>query len=542
MKGGEQKKSKFYIKTEPYFEKLNSSYASYLNRFMKRKWLSFPIIIICFGLIYLFFTLLQKETAPYDDRSALVLSMTTPEGSSYEYTDKFMQEISRLVDDSIPEKTVSLIITSPGFGASTVNSGRVRIALKEPSERKRSQREIAEKLTKLTKQYPEAKTSVVEQPTIAVNRRGGLPIQYIIQAPNFQKLEEKIPLFMEEANKNETFSTVDVNLKFNKPEINVTINREKAESLGISVIDIAQTLQLSLSGQRFGYFMRSGKQYQVVGQFDQKDRSKPLDLTSMFVKNSSGQLIQMDNVVTIEEKSNPPQLYHNNRYMSATISAGLAPGKSISDGIDAMNEIKAKVLDDTFTTDLGGESRDFVESSSNTSFAFGLALLLIFLILAAQFESFIDPFIIILTVPMAVAGALFSLWLFDQTWNIFSQIGTVMLIGLVTKNGILIVEFANQLREQGKPKLEAILEASEARLRPILMTSLAIALGALPIAMSLGAASTSRIGMGVVIVGGTIFSLILTLFVIPALYLMWSKARKHYPEFDHIEEYEKSVK
>ncbi len=227
--------------------------------------------------------------------------------------------------------------------------------------------------------------------------------------------------------------------------------------------------------------------------------------------------------------------------MSATISAGLAPGKSINDGIDAMNEIKAKVLDDTFTTDLGGESRDFVESSSNTSFAFGLALLLIFLILAAQFESFIDPFIIILTVPMAVAGALFSLWLFDQTWNIFSQIGTVMLIGLVTKNGILIVEFANQLREQGKPKLEAILEASEARLRPILMTSLAISLGALPIAMSLGAASTSRIGMGVVIVGGTIFSLVLTLFVIPAMYLMWSKARKHYPEFDHIKEYEKDI-
>ena len=542
MKGGEQKKSKFYIKTEPYFEKLNSSYASYLNRFMKRKWLSFPIIAICFGLIYLFFSILQKETAPYDDRSALTMSITAPEGSSYEYTDKFMQEISRLVDDSIPEKKVSLIITSPGFGASTVNSGRVRIALSEPNERERSQKEIAEKLTKWTKQYPDAKTSVVEQPTIAVNRRGGLPIQYIIQAPNFEKLQEKIPLFMDEANKNETFSTVDVNLKFNKPEINVTINREKAESLGISVIDIAQTLQLSLSGQRFGYFMRSGKQYQVIGQFDQKDRSKPLDLTSMFVKNSSGQLIQMDNVVTIEEKSNPPQLYHNNRYMSATISAGLAPGKSINDGIDAMNEIKAKVLDDTFTTDLGGESRDFVESSSNTSFAFGLALLLIFLILAAQFESFIDPFIIILTVPMAVAGALFSLWLFDQTWNIFSQIGTVMLIGLVTKNGILIVEFANQLREQGKPKLEAILEASEARLRPILMTSLAIALGALPIAMSLGAASTSRIGMGVVIVGGTIFSLILTLFVIPALYLMWSKARKHYPEFDHIDEYEKSVK
>ncbi|WP_333667446.1 efflux RND transporter permease subunit, partial [Flavobacterium sp.] len=303
--------------------------------------------------------------------------------------------------------------------------------------------------------------------------------------------------------------------------------------------DVAQTLQLSLSGQRFGYFMRNGKQYQVIGQFDEKDRDKPLDLTSMFVKNNKGDLIQLDNIVTVDEQSNPPQLYHNNRYMSATISAGLAPGKSISDGIDAMDEIKAKVLDNTFTTDLGGESRDFVESSSNTMFAFGLALLLIYLILSAQFESFIDPFIIILTVPMAVAGALFSLWLFGQTWNIFSQIGTVMLIGLVTKNGILIVEFANQLREQGVPKYEAIVQASEARLRPILMTSLAIALGALPIALSLGAASTSRIGMGVVIVGGTIFSLILTLFVIPSFYLMWAKQKKHRPEFDNLERLEK---
>lgn len=542
MKGGEQKKSKFYNLTEPYFQKLNSGYAHSLQRFMKRKWLSFPILIVCFGLIYLFFSVLQKETAPYDDRSAITMSITAPEGASYEYTDRFMQEIGQLIDDSIPEKKVSLVITSPGFGSATVNSGRVRIALTEPGERERSQKEIAANLTKWTKQYAEAKTSVTEQPTIAVNRRGGLPIQYIIQAPNFEKLQEKIPQFMEEAGKSPVFSNTDVNLKFNKPEVNVTINREKAESLGISVIDIAQTLQLSLSGQRFGYFIMNGKQYQIIGQYDQKDRSKPLDLTSMFVRSSKGELIQMDNVVTIEEKSNPPQLYHNNRYLSATVSAGLAPGKSIGDGIEAMNEIKAKVLDDSFTTDLGGESRDFVESSSNTSFAFGLALLLIFLILAAQFESFIDPLIIILTVPMAVAGALFSLWLFDQTWNIFSQIGTVMLIGLVTKNGILIVEFANQLRERGIPKAEAIIQASEARLRPILMTSLAISLGALPIALSLGAASISRIGMGVVIVGGTIFSLVLTLFVIPAMYMMWSKARTHYPEFDHIEEYEKESK
>ncbi|MFB0910615.1 MAG: efflux RND transporter permease subunit, partial [Flavobacterium sp.] len=542
MKGGEQKKSKFYNLTEPYFKKLNSNYAEALGRFMGKKWWSFPILFACFGLIFVFYNLIQKETAPYDDRSSLILRITAPEGASYDYTDRFMQEISKLVDDSIPAKKVSLVVTSPGFGSSSVNSGYVRLSLKEPGERKLSQEEIADQLTKWTKQYPNAKTSVTQQPTIAVNRRGGLPIQYIIQTQNFSKLEEKIPLFMEAVDNDPTFSMSDVNLKFNKPELNVTIDREKAESLGISVIDIAQTLQLSLSGQRFGYFMKKGKQYEVIGQFNQQDRSKPLDLTSMYVKNSKGDLIQMDNIVSIEEQSKPPQLYHNNRFMAATVSAGLAPGKSINDGIEAMEKIKTKILDDTFTTDLGGESRDFIESSSNTSFAFGLALLLIFLILAAQFESFIDPFIIILTVPMAVAGALFSLWLFDQTWNIFSQIGTVMLIGLVTKNGILIVEFANQLREQGKPKLEAILEASEARLRPILMTSLAISLGALPIAMSLGAASTSRIGMGVVIVGGTIFSLVLTLFVIPALYFMWSRAKKQYPEFEHIEEYENESK
>jgi len=539
MKGGEQKKTKFYEATEPFFVSLNTGYANSLSKFLKKKWLSFPIIGICIGLIVLFFAILPKETAPYDDRSLGVISVSTPEGSTYEYTDRFMEELSDLINDSIPEKKVALVITSPGFLSSSVNAGRVRLALVDPSEREKSQKEIVDDLNKWAKKYPQAKVNVSEQPTISVNRRGGLPIQYIIQAPNFEKLREKIPQFMEEASKNETFSNVDVNLKFNKPEINVTINREKAESLGISVLDVAQTLQLSLSGQRFGYFMQNGKQYQVIGQFDEKDRDAPLDLTSMFVKNKAGELIQLDNVVEVEEQSNPPQLFHNNRYMSATVSAGLAPGKSMIDGINAMDEIKEKVLDDTFATDLGGESRDFVESSSNTSFAFGLALLLIYLILAAQFESFIDPFIIILTVPMAVAGALFSLWLFGQTWNIFSQIGTVMLIGLVTKNGILIVEFANQLREQGKSKYDAILEASEARLRPILMTSLAIALGALPIALSLGAASASRMGMGVVIVGGTMFSLILTLFVIPAIYLMWSKAKKYRPEFDNLDTLEK---
>ncbi|HAF35517.1 MAG TPA: acriflavin resistance protein, partial [Sphingobacterium sp.] len=518
IKGGGHKKTKFYDWTEPMFVKMNKGYAKALEKFMKFKWISFPILILCFIIIGILFSSIKKETAPYDDRSNISVNVTGPEGATYEYMDRYMQELDKLVYDSIPENKISLNITSPGFGASSVNSGRIRMTLVDPGERKKSQDDIAKELTKWTKQYDAVRVNVSQTPTISMNRRGGLPVQYIIQAQNFEKLQEKIPEFMNEVNSDPAFSTTDINLKFNKPELHVEIDRLKALSLGVSVLDVSQSLQLLLSGQRFAYFMRDGKQYQVIGQVENDRRATPTDLASIYVRNNIGQLIQLDNVVSVREESSPPQLYHNNRYMSATVSAGLAPGMSMSDGIAAMDRIKEKVLDQSFTTDLSGESRDFVESSSNTLFAFGLALLLIYLILAAQFESFLDPFIIILTVPMAVAGALISLWLFDQTWNIFSQIGTIMLIGLVTKNGILIVEFANQMREEGMEKFEAIMHSAESRLRPILMTSLAIALGALPIAMSLGAASTSRIGMGVVIVGGTIFSLILTLFIIPAIY------------------------
>jgi HAE1 family hydrophobic/amphiphilic exporter-1/multidrug efflux pump len=533
MKGGVQKKSKFYNMTEPYFVKMTTGYADSLQSFMKRRWVSFPIIVGCIGIIALFWVLLQKETAPYDDRSFVSVQASAPEGTTFEYMDRFMLELAKLVNDSIPEKKVNIIYTAPGFGgAGSANSGFMRLALTPPGERERSQKDIVTALGKMTRKYTTGRTLVTEQPTIAVNRRGGLPIQFIIQAPNFAKLQEKIPEFMNQASQDPTFSSTDVNLKFNKPEINVSIDRDKAQSLGVSVLDVAQSLQLALSGQRFGYFIMNGKQYQVMGQYAKSDRNDPMDLTSTFVRNNRGELIQLDNLVTVEERSSPPQLYHNNRFLSATVSAGLAPGKSIGDGIAAMEEIRDKVLDDTFSTALGGESRDFQESSSNTLFAFGLALLLVYLILAAQFESFIDPFIIIITVPMAVAGAFLSLWLFGQTWNIFSQIGTIMLIGLVTKNGILIVEFANQLKERGIPLDQAIVDAAVARLRPILMTSLAIALGALPIALALGAAAKSRMSMGIVIIGGTLFSLVLTLYVIPAIYSMWSKKHKALPEIN----------
>lgn len=518
------KKSKFYIKTEPFFQNLNNSYHESLESFLKIRWLAFPILIFCIGLIVLFWKVLPKETAPLDDRSSLSINITAPEGSSFQYTDAFMNEVGDLVRDSVPDKQADLSVTAPGFsGSGAANTGFFRIKLKDPSKRKKSQNQIANQITKDLRKLNEAKAFVIQQPTISVGRSRGLPIQYIIQAPNFEKLREKIPAFMDEISSDPTFTNTDVNLKFNKPELNVSIDRVKAQSLGVSVMDVAQTLQLSLSAQRFGYFTMNGQQYQIIGQFDKDKRDDPYDLSSIFVRSNKGELIQLDNLVKVEERSSPPQLYRNNRFSSATVSAALAPGKTIGDGIAAMDKAKAKILDDSFTTDLGGESRDFNESNSNTTFAFGLALLLVYLILAAQFESFIDPIIIILTVPMAVAGAFFSLWLLGQSWNIFSQIGTIMLIGLVTKNGILIVEFANQLKEKGMPVSQAIREAAVSRLRPILMTSLAIALGALPIAMALGAAAKSRMSMGTVIIGGTLFSLLLTLFVIPSIYSYWSK-------------------
>lgn len=407
-----------------------------------------------------------------------------------------------------------------------MNTGFVRVRLVDPDQRERSQQEIVNMINRNLHRFPEGRLFVIQEETIQVNRRAGLPVQFVLQNNNFEKIREVLPRFLDAASDHPVFQGVDADLKFNKPELLVEINRLKASQLGISVQDVAQTLQLAYSNLRFGYFTKDGKQYQVMGQVTQINRDDPDDLKSLFVRTSSGDLISIDNVVTVKESTTPPSLYHFNRYKSATISAGLAEGKTVGDGILAMEEIAAELLDDTFTTSLAGSSRDYAESAGNTSFAFVLALILIYLILAAQFESFVDPLIIMFTVPLAICGAYLSLATFGMTINIFSQIGMIMLIGLVTKNGILIVEFANQKREEGLSKVDAVLEASRLRLRPILMTSFAMALGSMPIALSLGDAATSRQPLGVVIVGGILFSLILTLFVIPAMYTFLSRERK----------------
>jgi len=525
-----QKHSKFYQRTEPFFEWLNNSYRNLLARFMKKRYLAFVIILISGVLIFVVGKNLQSELAPLDDRSFLRMSIIAPEGVSYEYTDDYINKLAEFIDDSIPEKKVLLTVTAPSFsGSGAVNTGFARLTLTDPDQRQRSQQMIADYLSSKVRNFQQAKTFVLQQQTISAGGGGAsssFPVQYVLKTQDFDKLREAVPKFMDEAQKSKVFQGVDVNLKFNKPELDVEIDHEKAKSLGLSVQDIAQTMQLAFSGQRFSYFEMFGNQYQVIAQFDRANRDEPLDLKSLFVRNNNGELIQLDNVVTVVEKSSPPQLYNFNRYESATISAGLAPGKTVGDGVDEMNRIAAKVLDDSFTTDLSGASRDYAESGSNISFAFGLALILIYLILAAQFESFIDPLIIMITVPLALAGAVLSLWIFGQTLNIFSEIGIIMLIGLVTKNGILIVEFANQKREQGEDLMHATIDAAVSRFRPILMTSLATMLGALPIALAIGAGAKSRVSMGIVVIGGLLFSLVLTLFVIPAMYSFMSRKRK----------------
>ena len=520
------KKTKFWKATEPFFINLESNYKRSLGGFLDKKLIAVFILFGTIGLTYYFGGELDSELAPLDDRSELSMRMTGPEGSSYEYMDKFMQDVTQLVIDSIPEMNGILSVTSPGFsGSGAANSGFGSVKLLPKNERQKSQTEWADYLNAQLKTIPDAKAFVSERQTIALNRRGGLPVQYVIQAPGFEKLREYVPKFLEEVQNDPTFTINDLDLKFSKPELSIYIDREKAKSMNVAVADVAQSMQLAFAGQRFSYFNMNGRQYQVIGQFDRGNRNEPIDLRSMYVKNAEGELIQLDNIVRTEEQSSPPQLYHYDRYMSATVSAGLAPGKTISDGIKAMDDIKDKLNDEAILTTLAGSSRDFQESSSNTMFSFILALVLVYLILSAQFESFIDPFIIMLTVPLAIAGAVMSLWFFDQTLNIFSQIGIIMLVGLVTKNGILIVEFANQLREDGISKSEAVLQAAALRFRPILMTTLATCFGALPIALALGSAGESRRSMGIVVIGGLLLSLVLTLYVIPAMYIYLSKKK-----------------
>jgi len=520
------KHGKFYNKTEPFFSGMENGYKKLVERFINKRWIAWVIIVVCFAIVAIVGKNIQSELAPTEDKGMIRLNITGQEGASFPFMADMGNKLGNFLIDSIPERDFSFL-SVPGYSSVGVNGANGRIGLVDAKERKRSQSDIVKALNIKFGRFNNLRIFPIEEQTIAVGlgSKGSLPIQFVIQNLDFNKLKEIIPRFMDEVKNDKTFQNADVNLKFNKPEVDITIDRIKAREFGLTVTDIAEVLQSAFSGGRLAYFIMNGMQYQVICQVAMKDRQSPVDISNLYVRNSKGISIPLTAVTNVITNANPPSLYHFNRYKAATVSASLANGKTIGDGVKAMQAIANKLLDESFHTALSGPSRDYAESSSNIAFAFILALIFIFLVLAAQFESFRDPLIIMLTVPLAIAGALLSLWIFGQTLNIFSEIGMIMLIGLVTKNGILIVEFANKKRDQGLPLRQAIIEASTQRLRPILMTSLATSLGALPIALSLGAASTSRIPLGIVVVGGILFSLVLTLFVIPAVYMYISGKR-----------------
>lgn len=507
-------RSKAYSYTEKFFTSLNSGYRNSLSSFLKHRYLPVVILVVAAGLIVLLWKSIPAEMAPMEDRSQVSLSVTFPEGTTYDYSAAYVEDVAALVDKLVPEAEKATSRAWRG-GAS------MDVVLIPPSERDRSQQDIANMLTAELRKKTKARVNVIQQSTFG-GRRASLPIQYVLQAQNIDKLREILPAFMAEVQDNPTFTMADVNLRFTKPELQVEINRDKANMLGVSTQNIGQTLQLALSGQRFGYFIMNGKQYQILGELPRATRNEPLDLKSLYVRSDAGQMVQLDNFVEVKESTAPPQLYRYNRFVSATISAGLAEGKTISQGIEEMDKIAAKTLDDTFRTALAGDSKDFTESSSSLMFAFAMAIVLIFLVLAAQFESFKDPVIVMMTVPLALAGALIFMWYFNITMNIFSQIGIIMLIGLVSKNGILIVEFSNQRKNAGMSKLDAVKYAAAARFRPILMTSLSTILGILPLALGLGEGAQSRVAMGTAVVGGLTVATFLTLYVIPGVYLLIS--------------------
>lgn len=509
----------FYRKTEHFFQVLNDWYRNALSSFLKHRQYAFAILVASVGLIIVLWMSIPAEMAPLEDRSQVTINTTATEGATYEFMLSYADEIAEIVEKTVPER---ISYTTMVRGGSMAN---IRVTLVKPDQRSRSQQEIADQLAVAVRSRTRARAFVQQQSTFG-QRRMGMPVQYVLQATSIDKLREVLPVFMSKVSESDVLQMADVNLKFTKPELRIHINRDKAITLGVSTQSIGQTLQLALSGQRFGYFFMNGKQYQILGELARADRNKPLDLKSLYVRSSSGKMIQFDNLVTLSEETAPPQLYRYNRFVAATVSAGLAKGKTISEGIDEMDRIAKETLDDSFRTALAGDSKDFMESSSSLMFAFTLALILIFLVLAAQFESFKDPLIVMMTVPLAMTGALIFMWYFGITMNIFSQIGLIMLIGLVSKNGILIVEFANQRKAAGSSKFEAIKHAAASRFRPILMTSLATILGISPLALGFGEGAQSRVAMGITVVGGMLFSTFLTLFVVPAIYTYISSESK----------------
>jgi len=509
--------------TEPLFEGMNKGYRWLLSRALRA-----PIIILFLGSVvsltaYGLFQSLPKEFATLEDRGAIIVRIQAPEGASLDYTRDRVKEVERAIMPLQEQGVVSSMLSqvAPGFARpSPVNEGIVIVRLVPWEQRNVSQQDVVQQLLPKVGAFPGARSSVINPPSFGGAGGFGQPIQFVLGGPDYDTLRGWRDIVMQKAQETGKFVNIDSNYRESQPDIRVQIDRARAADLGVSVEDIGRTLELMFGEREVSTFVNRGDEYPVIIRARAEDRATPNDLTNTFIRAANGELVPLSSFVTLTESAAPQALNRFDRLRSITIQSGLAAGVSIGEGLATLEQIVRENLPAEARIGYSGQSRDFKDSTNAIYVTFAMALLVVFLVLAAQFESWINPFIIMLTVPLAVTGGLAALWLTGQTLNIYSQIGMILLIGLMTKNGILIVEFANQLRERGYSVRDAVVEASVLRLRPILMTSIAMIGGAIPLAWSTGAGAESRAAIGSVIVGGVTLSTLLTMLVVPSIYLL----------------------
>ncbi|MCU0734111.1 MAG: efflux RND transporter permease subunit [Methylotetracoccus sp.] len=500
-------------------------FSSLLRRVIRYRLAVMAMMVVMAVATYRLFGALNSELSPLEDRGNVIAVVSAPEGSSLEYTDRYAAEIEQFLA-TIPEASSYFMVVAPGLERpNPVNSALAFLRLVPWAERTRTQQQIAAELLPKFMGLPGVLAFPINPPSLGQNFRNP-PIQYVLQGPTYDELEPIVGKFIDRALAIPGIVNVDSDLKLDKPQLSVLVNREKAADVGVDVDEIGRTLQTLLGGRQVTRFKREGEQYDVIVKLADSERATPGDVMSLYLRSERGGLVQLANVVDLRERASARELNHFNRLRAATVSANLAPGYTLGQALAALDRVAGELLPPSFKTDLDGQSREFQESSRTLYLTFLFALIFIYLVLAAQFESFLDPLIIMLSVPLAVLGALLALKLTGGTLNVYSQIGLVMLVGLITKNGILIVEFANQLRVSGLSPSEAALQASVLRLRPILMTSLTMILGALPLALAADAGAESRQQIGWVIVGGMTIGTFLTIFVIPSVYVSFSTIQR----------------
>jgi multidrug efflux pump len=512
----------FFRATERLFDGMNRIYRRLLTAALRWRIAVIGLGVLASVASYFLFASLKSEFAPVEDRGIYIGVMIAPEGSTLAYTDAYARRVEDLYEQ-VPEIDKYFMVIAPGLEKpNPVTNALSFTMLKDWDERDRSQQQVVAELAPKMFGIPGFLAFPINPPSLGQNIIK-TPVQFVIGGPTYEALQDDVTKMLDRVRPYPGLVNLDTDLKLNKPELNVNISRSKAADVGVSVAAIGRTLETLLGGREVTTFKREGEEYDVIVKLRDQDRTKPSDLSGLYVRGNQGALVQLSNFVTVQETVAPRELNHYDKMRSATITANLAPGYTLGEVLTHLEQTAKDVLPPGTRITYAGESKEFKEATGSLYITFGLAILIIYLVLAAQFESFVHPFTILLSVPLAVTGALLSLKLTGSTLNVYSQIGMIMLVGLVSKNAILIVEFANQLRERGRALVDAIIEASTLRLRPILMTTAAMILGAVPLAIATGAGAESRRQLGFVIVGGLLFSTLLTLFIVPAVYTLLAR-------------------